>query len=273
MYALLSENLRYSRAIVLFGLTVIAIFLPLIRHILSDLKFISVGTPKKKKAIVLGSTDEYNRITQVLSKTGDYEQFLKVSEAKNDVQAVGTLNDLEEIVRIHKVHEIIFSSKDLSPKQIIELMTRMSEWQVDFKIVGDAVIGSKTVYTDEPTFDIYINSIAKPVNKRNKRIFDVSTALFMLVFAPVFIIFTNHKRQFIKNIWQVLIGQKTWIGYAQPARSDLPKLKPCIVPVSFSNSELHKHEMNLLYAKDFKISFEIAYLFRNLKHLSSKPTI
>lgn len=272
MYALLSEDLRYSRAIVLFGLAVIAIFLPIIRYVLSATKLISVGAPKKKKAIVLGSTDEYNRISQVLSKTGDYEQLLKVSETKNDAQAVGTLNDLEEIIRIHKVHEVIFSSKDLSPKQIIELMTRMSEWQLDFKIVGDAVIGSKTVYTDEPTFDIYINSIAKPVNRRNKRIFDVSTALFILVFAPVLILFTKKRHQFFKNAWQVFIGRKTWIGYAQPAKSDLPKLKPCIVPVCFSANEMHKHEMNLLYAKDFKISFEIAYLLRNLKRLSAKPT-
>ncbi len=273
MYALLSENFRYSRAIVLFGLAVIAIFLPLIRRILSDLKLIPVGTPKKKKAIVVGSTDEYHRIEQVLSKTGDYEQLLKVSESQNDVQDVGTLNDLEEIVQIHKIHEIIFSSKDLSPKQIIELMTRMSEWQVDFKIVGDAVIGSKTVYTDEPTFDIYINSIAKPVNRRNKRIFDFSTALLMFVCVPVLMLVTKNKHQFIKNVWQVLIGKKTWIGYAQPAKPDLPKLKPCIVPVSFSINEMHKHEMNLLYAKDFKMTFEIAYLFRNLKRLSSKPIV
>ncbi|MCX7862670.1 MAG: glycosyltransferase family 2 protein [Bacteroidales bacterium] len=267
LYALLSEDLRYSRAIVLLGLVTIGLVLPSIRYLLSITGIFAVGVPKKKRAIIIASSDEYLRISQVLTKTNDYEFLLKVSAFGADRQSVGNINDIEEIVEIHKAHEIIFSSKELSPKFIIELMTRLSEKQLDFKIVGDAVIGSKTVYTDEPTFDIYINSIAKPLNKRNKRIFDVLSALLLLILMPISIFMVKNKFQFLKNVVNVILGKLTWIGYAQPISTDLPRLKPCVVPVSFSTDKQHCHEMNLLYAKDFKMSFEMAYLYRNLKKL------
>lgn len=272
-YALLSEDLRYSRAIVIIGISFLFVLFPLVRYILSPLSLFYVGKPKKKRAIVIGSNSEYKRIVELLNKTQNYELVLWLSNNEQHKESIGVLSDLEEIIGIHKINEIVFCSKDLSPKSIIEQMTMLSEWNIDFKIVGDAVIGSKTVFTDEPTFDVFINSIAKPLNKRNKRLFDFITSLLLIIFSPVLCIMFKNKKQFFKNLWYVLIGKYSWIGYARPINSTLPKIKTAIIPITFSEDSHHVNEINLLYAKDFKISLELIHFLKNINKINQKPKL
>ncbi len=272
LYALLSEDLRYSRAIVLFGILFSFIVFPLFRYLLSSISFFKVGTPKKKRAVVIGSEMEYNRISQLLTKTNAYEQLLWVSATAEHLQSIGKISDLEEIARIHKIHELIFSSLDLSPKAIIELMTKLSELQLDYKIVGDAVIGSKTVYTSEPAFDVYINAIVRPVNKRNKRFFDLLTSILLLFLSPLLLFVFKNRFNLLKNILKVLSGKYSWIGYAHPVDETLPKIKPGVIPVTFSYEEHRRREINLLYAKDYKISFEIMHFLKYFGHIAHPTT-
>lgn len=270
-YALLSEDLRYSRAIVLLGIASIFIFFPLLRYFLLSFPLFYVGKPKKKRAVVIGSYNEYRRIVEILDKTQGYESVLWISSEGEHSESIGQIDDMEEIIRIHKINEAIFCSKDLTPKAIIEQMTRLSEWNLDFKIVGDVIIGSKTVFTDEPTFDVFINSIAKPVNRRNKRMFDITTSLFILLLSPVLCIAFKNKQQFLKNLWHVFTGKYSWIGYAIPINNMLPKIKPAIIPITFSKDLQHINEMNLLYAKDFKILSECFYFLKNVNKIDKAP--
>ena len=272
-YALLSEDLRYSRAVVLLGIASSFLIFPLFRFLLSYIKIFHIGQPKKKNAVVIASDDEFNRVNELLAKTKFYDNLLWVTINKPQKNAIGTLVDMEEIIKIHKIDEIIFCSKDLSPKAIIEQMTRLSQWQVDFKIVGDAVIGSKTVYSEELASNVLINSIAKPINKRNKRLFDLFASFLLLLLSPFLIFFMKNKFSFLKNILLVFLGKLTFIGYATPVRKDLPKIKNSVLPVTFSEDEQRINEINLMYAKDYKLSFELFYLIKNITRLDRKVKI
>lgn len=273
LYALLSENLRFSRAIVLIGIASIWIILPTLKYLLklTGLKLFEIGSPKKKNALFIGSIDELNKVKQALIASNHYQDIycvdLKNKEQSNDAAYIGTVNDIDEIIQIHKINEIIFSSRELSHKEIIEKMTYYSQFRLDYKIVGDSIIGSKTVLTDEPALDVLVNSIVQPINKRNKRLFDFITAIVLLIFSPIMIFFVNKKRKFLKNCLDVIIGKKTWVGYIQPVSISLPKLKNNILPIS--NDFVNAEKINLLYANDYKLINDFICLIKNLRNLGN----
>lgn len=271
MYALLSEDLRYSRAIVLFGISSALILFPLFRFLLNKTRIplFSIGPEKQKRVVIIGMKEEYDRTLQLLNAATKYEHSYWVSPeniAKQDV--LGSLNDLPEIVRIHKINEIVFCSKDVSPKTIIEQMALLADTHVDFKIVGDAIIGSKIAYSEEPTFDVLNNAISQPINKRNKRLFDVSFAVLLLLFFPIAFFFVRNKKEFFSNIFHVLFNQFTWVGYAEPAHVKLPKIKRSIIPVTMDSNKAY--EMNFIYAKDYKALNDVVILFKYFNYLGNK---
>jgi len=269
LYALLSEDLRYSRAIVILGLTAIFILYPLARFLLKKMNLGDIGRPKRKRAVIVGSLEEYKRTMGMLNPSMVYESISWVS-IHNDAgeEALGTITDLPEIVEIHKLNEIIFCSKDIAPKTIIEQMTRFTSTGIDYKIVGDAIIGSKTVYSDEPTFDIFINSIVQPINKRNKRLLDISLSLIILVLSPVLLFLVQNTAGLFRNIFLVLVGQYSWVGYASPVKSTLPKIKSSVIPIAQNVQNVD--EINLVYSKDYKVANDLIAVYKNYKSLGKK---
>jgi hypothetical protein len=275
LYALLGENLRYSRAIVILGIGFVFLVFPLFRYVLSKLPFslFKIGKPQKKRAVIIGYVDEYTRTKKMLQSSSlMYETFAWVvpSVSISHSESSGLLTDLSEIIRIHKINEVIFCSKDISPNDIIEQMTTLSDFHIDFKIVGNAIIGSKTVYADEPAFEVSINSIAKSVNRRNKRLFDVLFSGLLFVLLPVEIIFLKSRKQFIQNLFEVLSGNKTWVGFTRPTHAVLPKIKNSILTVSNTTDMEQTDEINLLYAKDYKVSTDLRIVIKHFSDLSKK---
>jgi len=274
LYALLSENLRYSRAIVIIGTVTVFIVFPVFRFLLGKLSvsLFKVGKPKKKRAVIVGKNDEYKRTKEILQSSAlMYETYLWTVPTVNDLTAesTGSIADLNEIIRVHKINEVIFCSNDISPNIIIEQMTTLSDLHVDFKIVGNAIIGSKTVYTDEPAVAVSVNSIAKPVNRRNKRLFDAILSVFLFLFIPVELLVIKNKKQFLKNIIDVFVGNKTWVGYAFPTTVVLPKIKPGVIPIVRTTEKARTDEINLLYAKDYKVTTDIMLVFKHFSDLDS----
>ena len=87
----------------------------------------------------------------------------------------------------------------------------------------------------------------------------------MLLMLPVFLIFKNKRFEFLKNMWSVFIGQKTWVGYAtqtmengKNAADNLPKIKHGIYsPLNAANltepNAPTVQRLNFLYAKDYDV--------------------
>jgi lipopolysaccharide/colanic/teichoic acid biosynthesis glycosyltransferase len=71
-----------------------------------------------------------------------------------------------------------------------------------------------------------LKTITKPENVRSKRFFDVSVSILLLSFSFFVIFFVKNKLKFIVNIFAVITGRKTWIGYAETFKNHhLPKIK------------------------------------------------
>lgn len=107
--------------------------------------------------------------------------------------------------------------------------------------------------------------------------FDFFASLLLIFTLPFAIIFVEEKSTFLSNIWQVLSGKKTWVGYAKiekDAKYNLPKIKPCVVSVFEENNTKEKgliaERLNLQYAKNYSVEDDLILFFKNFKKLGNQ---
>jgi hypothetical protein len=189
---------------------------------------------------------------------------------------LGTINQIKEIIEIYNVDEVIFCSKDIPANQIIEWMTKIDNRILEFKMVPDEsnyIIGSnsKDAPGDFYTLNIELNIIQKN-NLRNKRVLDMLLSFTFLILYPVLMWFAVRPLSFLKNIFKVLSGEFSWVGFTNNHQINLPKIKKGIIsPVSyFTEKSLDSstvHRLNLLYAKDYNFYKDLDLIFRSWKYL------
>jgi hypothetical protein len=206
----------------------------------------------------------------------DYFGFISIDDKSvNDNQYLGNVNQLSEIVDVLKIEEIIFCSKDLAASQIIEWMGRMKQQELLFKIVPEEslfIIGSNNKNTPGDFYTIELNlSLSKAWEQQKKRIFDVFFAIFILPFIPFVSLIIKNKTQFFKNWVQVLLGEKTWVGYAKADNIKLlPNLRQGVLnPIDNLTGKSYNpitiQKLNFLYAKDYSVEKDFLILIRSLR--------
>lgn len=262
-YSLLNETQRYSRALLLLGCGWTLLSTLGIRELLSMLRVTGFDLRQHRShtAIVIGSPEESERV-KTLYSTLDDANIETIHDTGIDS------HKLNDAINVYKADEIIFCSKDISIRQIIDTTTALSHLpgrrtQVDFKIVpgeSDFVIGSNSISSAEDLYTEELHTIANPVTLRNKRLFDFFSALLMILLSPILFWFQKSKRTFYPHCWQVLIGQKSWVGtdgksvfgpeHAIPHRAS--KLSP----------EL-KERLNLRYLRNYRLSTDIQIFIKN----------
>ena len=280
-YSLLSETMRFSRAIVLIGTVWIFISVPAGRFILhlTKIPMFRLHKYRKKRIVLAGSNEECKRVQTLLAKSSvPFDLAGLVSIIKNDCknECIGTLDELPEIVQIHKIDEIIFCSRDIPSTNVIQSMVTLSGLNVDYKIAGPesiAIIGSNSIDTAGDLYEVHFNSIATEMNRRNKRLLDVVFSVLFLIFIPVAVFIVKKPLGLLRNIFQVLFGVKSWVGYLENERNKmLPVLKKGVIcPEPAGNkSEIDKElasKINLMYAKDYKVNIDVAVIFKKIKYL------
>jgi O-antigen biosynthesis protein len=281
IYALLPISLRFSRALILLGSVWTLVSMLTSRSLINlflNKKF-SIGTTTAKRALIVGDGPEAERITQMLRQSGN-TSFIGLASAKSSKphgdEYLGTLSQINEIIDIYQIDEVIFCAGNLASEVIIDQMAALNMQDVNFKIAPPEslfIIGSNSIDTFGDLFTININAINKAGNKRTKRLFDFLVALMMLVTLPVHFIFVQDKVGLIKNIASVLIGRKSWVGYhPSVVTGKLPALKRGVLfpGDAFTNRTFDNdtmHNLNKLYAKDYKLKNDIYILFKSYPRL------
>lgn len=278
-YSLLPEVYRFSRAIILLGTLSTLISLLLVRLVLhvTKVKGFILNEDLSKRIAIVANRDEYERVLSVLKETSvkpAFIGFISVNESKAD--QLGNVNQLNEIIEVHQIQEIIFCSKDISSQQIISYMLQLVSSEVDFKIAPPesiSIIGSNSI--DTAGDDLYVidfNSVSKPHNKRKKRIFDLASSLSLLAFLPIVVFIEKKPLHFISNLFLVLVGAKTWVGYEAGADPRLPSIKKAVLSphqhIKATDKE-YLNKLNLAYAKDYKTENDLKILVKNLRELGN----
>ena len=282
VYSLLPESYRFSRALILFGtlwtftaLTVFRLFL----HVLGIKSYALSGTENKRIAIV-GTSEECKRVHNLVRDISIKTGFIGYVD-RGDKQAgsnegyIGNLSQLPEIISVHKIDEVIFCAKDLSSQTIIEQMLQLGNMNIDYKIAPPeslSIIGSSSINTSGDLYVIDVNSVIKPVNKRNKRMVDVIASLVLLISFPVSAFIVKRSLNFFQNIFQVLFGTKSWVGYDSSKGFPSGKtgvLKPSDILKETEVNSVSIERSNTVYIKDYRVLNDINILFNSFRKLGS----
>lgn len=285
IYSLLPESYRFSRSIILMGsLLTLALGL-IIRYGLHWLKIggFRWGHVNKRRFALVGEPEEIKRVISLLKNTLVQPEFIARVYPNTGLPVpenfAGNIRQLRDITSIFKIEEVIFCAENVSSTAIIEQMSQMDNSALDFKIAPPEslfVIGSNSINTSGEMYSVLnINAIGKSKNRRNKRVLDVFLALWFLGISPLMFVLTKSVGGFLKNLLDVLLGQKSWVGYSKAGNNlhDLPTIKTGVVACSQSISEQSEEQaarFNVMYAKDYQPLNDLWLVLKNLNKLGNK---
>ncbi|MBK9192522.1 MAG: sugar transferase [Crocinitomicaceae bacterium] len=242
-----------------------------------------IGGANNKRFVIVGDQQEAERVHQLLLQTNQQISSVEFISAGNEREGSffsGTFNQLDQVVEIHKIDEVIFCAKNISSSDIISSMLNLEGQNVDFKIAQPEtsfLIGSNSIETKGDLYVMDLNRINKPSNQRNKRLLDLATAIKMIVLSPFLIWVFNNKRNFYSNMFGVLIGKLSMVGYAPVKHIStlkLPKIKRGILSAALQFNSSNPDDdavarINLIYAKNHSLMMDMKIIWKNWKKLDS----
>lgn len=287
-YALLPETWRFSRALIIIGTFWVLGATILNRYLLSIVKskFFSFEIGKKtKRIIIVGHYKESTRVYSIIKQAHiepDLIGFVSPSASESGVDFIGHIDQIEEIARINDPDELIFCSSDMTSEQIIRTMLKFTNKRLEFKIAAPeslSVIGSNSNTTAGELYILHFNTLSRTVNKRKKRLFDLLFSLLLIPALPVLLLVVKKPGRFLTNIFNVMAGRNSWVGYYATIGGEhpgLPLIKPGILtPVQIRDNVIpgknYIEQKNLLYAKDYHIKNDLFILLQDIKELGRNP--
>ncbi len=294
IYALLPEVYRFSRALILLGAVWASIAGIALRFLLSVSfrKHFALAGETKKRLLIVGNEEEASRVLSLLKISDTSHNFIGFVKPANTESKeterfgvdfskyfLGSAENLKDIVEVFTIDEVIFCGKDVSSNQIMNSMSMPSSRHIDYKIAPPEslfIIGSSSVDNPGELYVIDINSIIRPINRRNKRLLDILISVFLIPLFPFFVFFLRKPLGFIRNILEVLSGRKSWVGYSERAGiiTNLPGIRDGVIsPSDGLKQELDKEtisRLNSLYAKDYSVYKDLEIVRKAWRNLGSR---
>lgn len=278
IYALLPENYRFSRGLILLGSLMASLIVVGIRYILNliGINDYKLESKTSKKIVVIGNFEEADRVKNIIVKSNSNQTsfyFLSPDNKKEkEKNYIGNISQLKEIIEVFKVNEVIFCAKDLSSSQIISNMLWVDNQKIEYKIAPPEslfIIGSNSINSQGELYVVEINSIGKESSRRNKRVLDILISIILTVFLPISLL-SKRRIQILLNILPVFFGSKTWVSYAGTKENylDLPKIPKGVFSYSdlltFKMDDMEISKINQLYSKDYKVTNDLEIICKAL---------
>ena len=235
VYALLPEAVRFSRGILIFGILLSFVLMNIMRQLFISWHYLETRNEndERRQTIVVACEKDFAAITQLMKQAGMPERVLGRVEngATTSASALGHIAHLPNLIKKYTVKEIIFCENSLSYKEIINSIAgTKAVVRNKFHASGSSsIVGSDSKNNSgDYVAATKMYNIAKPINRRNKRLIDVALAIIFIIGFPVFIFLQKRPARFYKNVFEVLAGRKTWVGYATEI-NDLPSIKKPVI--------------------------------------------
>ena len=285
IYALLPETMRFSRAVVVMGAVWALFVVNLLRQLLVRARLLDLDTRRLRQRIaIVGGEEETARVLGMVQSMNVPREFVGIVMTQPVENAnslvIGCLDDLSELLTIYQVNEVIFCARDIPADQIIGWMNRLQDRPVEFKIAPEdasSIIGSNTIFTVDDLYTIPLQPVYQPQNRRRKRAFDIVASLLLLLFLPVDIWFVDHKGAFVRNLFAVLSGKKSWVGLRPESQTGEGSLPPGVLHPAdaypdcvFSDEMLARTEE--LYVRDYRVWNDVTIVARGWRRMRTKET-
>ena len=258
-YSLLDESQRYSRMLLLIGSAWTLVSTLLIRLVLSlcNVQGYALRARKRGSSVVVGQPEQTAHIRTLYASMGIPSGHI-VETTDSHAQ------HLQDLIRIEHAEEVVFCGHDIDLRHIIDLMARLRTTGVEYKIApaeGDFVIGSESILSPDELYLTELDTISSDTSRRTKRMFDLGTALLLLLLSPILFWCQKEKKNYFKHCLRVLTGSLTWVGYTgHPGVFRPADLLPN------ADADLHERLM-LRYMRHYSTATDFRILARNLNNI------
>lgn len=274
----LFPNINFSRAIV--GLSsVFTLIMALGTRGLINLRekgSFFFTEPQRKRAILVGEGESLNRFQHFIHKELAYPVEIVgisceevVDKEKTLFPRLGNPAHMREIVRFYQVEELLFDGGSLSTERILGMMESLQDEGLQYKIVPpetEFLIGPQSVHTTDLSRRV-VYKLGLPRFRRQKRIFDLSASLLLLLTYPM--LFWRYRKpgRAIGNILASLTGRKHVVGYVAEGNADLPTMKEGVLSMLHRGGGaalegLNVAELDAFYGRDWSWGLDVEILLK-----------
>ena len=257
-YSLLDESQRYSRMLLVLGSVWTLLATLAVRVLLSanNVKGYALRAHTRGITLAVGTPAETARLKELYASMGMGTDKLVETD---DTDA----RHLQDIIRIEHADEVIFCGCDI--RHVIGLMAHLRTTGVEYKIApseSDYIIGSESVLSPNDLYIAELDTISTDTSRRRKRMFDIGTALALLLLSPVLFWLQKRKSQYFGHCLSVLVGSLTWVGY--------PNHRGVFSPADMLRgdaTEQLRERLTLRYMRHYSTATDFTILMRNIRNL------
>jgi GT2 family glycosyltransferase len=268
VYALLPEQYRFSRGMILFGALLAFLLIGLLRRLLLASGVLSRHRQQHEPAstLVLATEEEYAEVRQLLKEAGLQQKLLgRVSINDNLNNSVAGISELSQLQKTITFRELVVVAGTLPLSTLVKTISDLPKGlRVKWHFSGShSIVGSDSGESSGESFSAQNGfQLADPYRRRLKRLIDVSVALLGILTCPVQLFIVKQPLQFLANCFSVLLAKKTWLGYLGEAKG-LPFVRKAVlgsngVPVAQAY-KMPAESMEMLdywYARDYDPALE-----------------
>ena len=274
-YALFPKTIQFSRTVILVSSVLFIISSVSIRLLfrLFKIGLYNKHQNTKGRIAIVGSKQETSRIESLIDKIRANHKIYKVSNSELNIHDLDiNINQLNEFIRIKRIDEVIFCAKSMSSHEIIRAMSSIStKKNIEFKISPEKsqfIIGSNSIHSEMDMYTTKMNNINSQNNLIKKRTFDLYISVAILFLSPLILILSPKRWIILKNVFHVIFGSKTWIGYVKSGNNlKLPQIKENVFDINNNynlDNQDYLDKINIIYAKDYSVSNDFTMLIKKV---------
>jgi O-antigen biosynthesis protein len=277
-YGLLPPEYRYSRAIIIFsGLagTVILLGLHEILYRVGILRYIPYDK-LPRKAVIVANEQAYSSTAAILQQVHYAPELSgRISTGAATDHALSGISEMKDLLYTAGINEVIFCINGLTYSEMFAQMQRCGA-RYDYKIHlpgSNSFVGSNSSNTSGDLYTVDRSFRLSDFGQvRNKRIFDMLSALILLALFPLSFFLVRKPGGYLGNILRVMFGSLSWIGYAGPVQANLPRIRngalgPYNIIRGYDPTDEVKKQINVAYAQNYTTTTDLALVFNNFRYL------
>ena len=281
-YGLLDAALRYSRGLIMLSGVVGTVMLLGLHeglYRLGILRFIPYDD-ELRKGVIAGDGAAYQEAAQLLRQVPAAPFLTGRIAVGGDEPALGTIAELDKVLYTAGIGEVIFCMDSLPYTEVLKQMQRCGP-NYDYKIHLRGSRGFVGSNSSHAAGDLYTTgkryALASFSQQRNKRVFDLAASLGMLPLLPLLFFIVKRPGGLLSNLLDVLVGQKTWVGYNRSAGKtmQLPPIKAAVVPPynilsGYQPDDEVRAQLAEDYARRYTPGVDAGFFWRNLRWLGNR---